>query len=485
MDSKYFKIFAFISLLFIAVVISAAMRIDLFKTSENTSEEKISLKAKNEINRLFYEQKAIKLDSLLQDLASKSYFNGNILVGYKGECIYNKSFGYSDLRNKKKLEKDDIFQLASVSKQFTAMAIMILKEQNKLSYDDSVAQYITDFPYPDITIRMLLNHTSGLPNYMWLVEHHWKGAKAPYNDDILKLLAEHKLPLYFKPGRRWDYSNTGYIVLAGIVEKISGKRFGDFMHQHIFEPLKMENSFIYSTALSNPKKDKLIGYQYRGKRYRMIPETVNDGAVGDKGVYSTAEDLYKWDRALYENTLVSSETFAEAISSFKLRDKYDIPYGFGFRISQRNNKKLAYHHGRWNGFRTSLMRYVEDTNTVIVLNHTSSALNGTIIRKIQEVLYDSLSTDITHLLVQSVINHGDDASIEDMLAENASKSYTLDTLIIKQASRILYDTNNPAAAERLLMLNKKLKGIDVDSLHKTANLSQVSGLQRKTGVIQF
>jgi len=217
----------------------------------------------------------------------------------------------------------------------------------------------------------------------------------------------------------------------------------------------------------------------------MIPETVNDGAVGDKGVYSTAEDLYKWDRALYENTLVSSETFAEAISSFKLRDKYDIPYGFGFRISQRNNKKLAYHHGRWNGFRTSLMRYVEDTNTVIVLNHTSSALNGTIIRKIQEVLYDSLSTDITHLLVQSVINHGDDASIEDMLAENASKSYTLDTLIIKQASRILYDTNNPAAAERLLMLNKKLKGIDVDSLHKTANLSQVSGLQRKTGVIQF
>ena len=344
---------------------------------------------------------------------------------------------------------------------------MILKEKNLLSYDDSVTKYISAFPYPRITIRMLLNHTSGLPNYYWLDEHCWKGKSAPDNEDILKMLTEQKLNLYFTPGNRWDYSNTGYIVLASIVEHISKQPFADFMHDNIFGPLEMNNTFVYSNVSSNTSKDRLIGYYYRGRRYRMIPETVNDGAVGDKGVYSTTEDLFKWDQALYKNKLVSAETFNEAISTFKLRNKYEIPYGFGFRIRERNNKKIAYHHGKWNGFRTSLMRYVEDTNTVIVLNHTSSSLNYSIIREIQQVLDDSTSTDLTHEVVASILDDGLESAVQYYFTKSYGKNIELDTIKIAEASKILYDTNYPATAEKLILFKDMYAKGELDTSFMT------------------
>jgi len=450
MDYKYLKIFSLISLTFIIIVISVSVRLNLFGAAFD-KEEIVSNTTKKEIEEIFYQEKARVIDSILQEKAKKHYFNGNVLVAYKGSCIYSESFGYADMLRRKKLEKTDIFQLASVSKQFTAMAIMILKERNLLSYDDSVSKYIPEFPYPRITVRMLLNHTSGLPNYYWLVEHHWHGRKSPNNEEIIKMLAEHKLNLYFTPGRRWDYSNTGYIVLASIVERVSNQSFADFMQTNVFDPLKMENSFVYSSSEDNIKKDRLIGYYYRGRRYRMIPETVNDGAVGDKGVYSTTEDLYKWDQALYHNKLVTDSTMCEAISTFKLRGKYEIPYGFGFRIRKRNDKKVAYHHGKWNGFRTSIMRYVEDTNTVIVLNHTSSSLNYSIIREIQQVLDDSTSTDLTNQVVTSILDDGLESAVDFYFEKSSKSKIALDTLKIIEASKILFDTNNPKTAENLLL----------------------------------
>lgn len=450
MDYKYLKIFFILSLFFIVAVISASIKMDLLGAKAD-KEEIVSVAAKEEISEIFYQEKAQKIDSILQIKAKKYYFNGNVLVSYKGNCIYNEAFGYADLYRKKKLEKDDVFQLASVSKQFTAMAIMILKEKNQLSYDDSVIKYIPEFPYPRITIRMLLNHTSGLPNYYWLVEHHWKGDKAPNNEQIIQLLAEHKLNLYFTPGRRWDYSNAGYIVLASVVERISKQNFADFMHDQVFEPLNMKNSFVYSSSNTNNDKKKLIGYVYRGRRYRTIPETVNDGAVGDKGIYSTTEDLYKWDQGLYHNKLVSKETMDEAISTFKLRNKYEIPYGFGFRIRKRNDKKIAYHHGKWNGFRTSILRYVEDTNTVIVLNHTSSSLNNSIIRDIQNILDDSTSVDFTYDLVSYFLDEGLENTVEYYYNKTNQGSKQIDTLKLAEVSKILYRSDSPMTAKELII----------------------------------
>lgn len=450
MDYKYLKIFSLFSILFIAVVVTASIRLDLFGASIK-KEEMVSTSAKEKIEQMFYQEKANKIDSILQYKAKKYYFNGNVLVAYKGNCIYNESFGYADMLRRNKLNKDDIFQLASVSKQFTAMAVMLLKERNLLSYDDSVTRYIPEFPYPRITIRMLLNHTSGLPNYYWLDEHCWKGNKAPNNEDIINMLAEKKLNLYFKPGSRWDYSNTGYVILASIVERITKEPFADFMQKNVFDPLDMNSTFVYSSTASNSKKDRLIGYYYRGRRYRMIPETVNDGAVGDKGVYSTTEDLFKWDQALYNNKLVSEETMNEAISTFKLRGKYEIPYGFGFRIRERNDKKIAYHHGKWNGFRTSLLRYIEDTNTVIVLNHTSSSLNYSIIREIQQVLDDSTSTDLTQQVVETILDDGIESAVQYYFNQSFDKTIELDTLKIAEASKILHYTNCPSTAQELML----------------------------------
>jgi CubicO group peptidase (beta-lactamase class C family) len=453
MDYKYLKIFAFISIFFVVGVITAGIRLNLFGAIVH-KEEVVHQSARDKINKIFYDEKAAILDSVIHQKVDSYNFNGSILVGYKGACIYNQSFGYADIRKKEPLSSDAVFQLASVSKQFTAMAVMILKDRNQLNYDDSVTQYIPDFPYPDITIRMLLNHTSGLPNYMWLAEHHWKGENPPDNADIMQMIAEHKLSLYFTPGRRFNYSNTGYVVLASIVENVSGIKFADFLNQNIFEPLKMKNSFVYSSSDENLKENYLTGFYYRNGRYRMIQPTVNDGVVGDKGVYSTAEDLYKWDHALYNNTLVSEKTMNEALTPFKLHGKYTIPYGFGFRIRERNDKKVVYHHGRWNGFRTSFLRFVEDKNTIIVLNHTSSSLNNSIIRDIQQVLDDSINADYTHEIVTTVLDEGLEQALEKYYEFKQKNNFTLDTVKISIARQILTDLHNYENAEKLHLFKK-------------------------------
>ncbi|MEA2106651.1 MAG: serine hydrolase domain-containing protein [Bacteroidota bacterium] len=468
MDYKYLKIFAFLSIFFVVGVITASIRLNLFGAIVN-KEEVIHQSARDKINKIFYDEKAAILDSIIQQKTERFHFNGSILVGYKGNCIFNQSFGYSDIRNKEPLSTDAVYQLASVSKQFTAMAVMILKERNQLNYDDSVTKYIPDFPYPNITLRMLLNHTSGLPNYMWLVEHHWKGTTPPNNADIMQMLAEHKLSLYFTPGRRFNYSNTGYVVLAAIVENVSGIKFADFLDQNIFQPLKMKNSFVYSSSEENLKEDYLTGFFYRNRRYRMIPPTVNDGAVGDKGVYSTAEDLYKWDQALYKNTLVSEETMNEALTPFKLYGKYTIPYGFGFRIRERNDKKVVYHHGRWNGFRTSFFRFVEDKNTIIVLNHTSSSLNNSIIRDIQQVLDDSINADYTHEMVTTVLDEGLEQAFEKYSDLKQKNDFTLDTVKITIASQILTDLHHYENAEKLHLFKKMYTTGQLDETHIVDN----------------
>ncbi|HKL08926.1 MAG TPA: serine hydrolase domain-containing protein [Bacteroidales bacterium] len=453
MDYKYLKIFAFLSIFFVVAVITAGIRLNLFGAIVNT-EEVVNQSARNKIDKIFYDEKAAILDSIIHQKTERFHFNGSILVGYKGNCIYNQSFGYADIRKREPLSSDAIFQLASVSKQFTAMAVMILNDRNKLNYDDSVTRYIPDFPYPEMTLRMLLNHTSGLPNYMWLVEHHWKGENPPNNADIMKMMAKHKLSLYFTPGRRFNYSNTGYVVLASVVENVSGMTFADFLDQNIFQPLNMNNSFVHSSSYETNNKDFLTGFYYRSRRYRMIPSTINDGAVGDKGVYSTSEDLYKWDQALYKNILVSEETMNEAITPFKLYGKYTMPYGFGFRIRERNHKKVVYHHGRWNGFRTSLFRFVEDNNTIIVLNHTSSSLNNSIIRDIQQVLDDSISADYTHEIVTTVLDEGIEQAFEKYLDLKQRVKFSLDTVKMTIASQILTDLQNYESAENIHLFKK-------------------------------
>ncbi len=327
-----------------------------------------------------------RIDSVFTRFRKYHGFRGGLLVGFKGIQVYNNVYGKADYYEKNPVNRQMPFQLASVSKQFTSVSIMILAERGLLNYKDKVTDYIPEFPYPRITVKQLLNHTSGLPNYMWLLEHKWdKADKIPANEDVIQLLAKHQTSLYFTPGRRYDYSNTGYAVLASVVERVSGKLFPDFVDQNIFKPLGMEKSFVYSSALDRDFPQKVSGHYYRYRRFYRISETVHDGIYGDKGVYSTAADLFKWDQALYDGSLLSAATLDEAFTKVKVRRRH-YPYGYGFRLKEVDGKKVVYHTGLWEGFRTNLMRYVEDHNTIIVLNNTNYKNNNSLIKKIEGIL---------------------------------------------------------------------------------------------------
>ena len=314
---------------------------------------------------------SFKLDSLLQRINKRHDFHGSILVAKNKKIVYNNQIGFADFGKKKSLTPSPMYQLASLSKQFTAAAIMLLHERSQIQLTDMVNKYFPDFPYENVTIKNLLNHTGGLPKYFWVAEHKWNQEKAPTNNDMMNLLETSSVQRFFKSGRNFDYSNTGYVVLASIVEKVSGMRFGTFLKKNIFDPLGMKDSFVYSFENDMVKTNQLIGYRlYRGWRHLKINATVNDAIVGDKNVFSTSEDLYKWTIGLNSGNLISQESLNLMYSKGETVYGRKVPYGFGFRIDAKG-PKIVYHHGKWNGFSTGLTQYPEDDLVIIILEHTS------------------------------------------------------------------------------------------------------------------
>jgi len=244
-------------------------------------------------------------DSLLQKHATEN-FSGVLLVAEKGKPIYYKAVGYSEFANNKILKESDIFELASVSKQFTAMIIMMLKEKGKLNYDDLLEKYI-DIPYKGISIRNLLTHTSGLPDYQDVMDKYWDKTKVAGNADCIEYLNKYTPPKRFEPGVKFDYSNTGYLMLASVAEKITGKDFIELCHQWIFSKLKMKSTSIRTVAEKAVTKNFAIGHLYIKEREQYIradsfPSSDYTIWLGNrKGpgrISSTAADLLKWDKAL-------------------------------------------------------------------------------------------------------------------------------------------------------------------------------------------
>lgn len=312
-----------------------------------------------------------KLDALLKRINKRHDFHGSLLVAKNGKIVYNNQVGYKDFKKKEQLNKKSVFQLASVSKQFTAAAIMILYERDQIKLSDTINTYFPNFPYKGVTIKNLLNHTGGVPKYFWVAEHKWKQKKAPTNSEMMALLETSNTQRFFKPGYNFDYSNTGYFVLASIVEKVSGTPFSVFVKQHIFDPLEMNDSYVYSFENDSIKANQLEGYRlYKGWRHLKIGNTINDAIVGDKNVYSTSTDLLKWTIGLNNSKLFSKESLGLMYSQGEMINGKKVPYGFGFRINTDKDSRI-YHHGKWNGFRTGLTQYQEDDLVVIVLEHTS------------------------------------------------------------------------------------------------------------------
>ncbi len=309
---------------------------------------------------------ATKFDSLFRTLSEKRGFNGNVLVGLYGNVIYKNAFGFSDFKTKEPLNVRSVFQIASVSKQFTAVAIMMLREQGKLDYCDTVQKFIPNFPYRNITIKQLLSHRSGLPNYMYFAGKYWKKKKQNLsNQQLLDLMIQYKPYPEFLPDRRYKYSNTGYAMLALIVERLSGLPFDEFMEQNIFHPLEMTSTFVY-----NSKNRKTFEYETNGytKSRRRAGMDFLDGVTGDKGMFSTVEDMFLWDQALYSEKIVKQSTLDEAFTPSSYDYKRDNNYGYGFRIDTLiDGSKIVYHGGWWRGYNALFVRRIDDHTTIIIL----------------------------------------------------------------------------------------------------------------------
>lgn len=308
-------------------------------------------------------------DAFFQKLSKRQGFNGVVLIAENHHVVYRGAFGYSNLKKHADLQIDDQFQLASVSKQFTAVAIMMLKERGFLNYDDLVTSFFPGFPYENVTIRHLLTHRAGLPDYRWFLDSVLIDKNAPVsNKMVLDHLIEYKPNQYFSAGSRFSYSNTGYTILASIVEKISGVSFSTFMQAAVFQPLGMKNTLVYSKSECPNLPGIVCGYERNGAF--QPPNDCFNGVTGDKNVYSTIDDLFIWDQALYNNRLLKAETLREAYLPGSPEKKGVRNYGFGWRLNLQNpNKQVVYHGGWWRGFRTLFIRNTTDGNTLIVLSN--------------------------------------------------------------------------------------------------------------------
>lgn len=423
-----------------------------------------------QIRELLLADKYHELDSLMMYYHKRYRFHGNVLIARNGLPFFHESYGKAGHYKDAPMDTADVFQVASISKQFTAMAVMILKERGLLNYEDTVKKYIPNIPYERITIRQLMNHISGLPNYMWVLEHHWDKKRKPYNDDILRLMAEQDLPLYFRPGRRYDYSNTGYIYLASIVEAVTGKKFPDFVRENIFVPFGMDKSFVYSAALDTDYPKKIDGYYRHWRRFYKIEQSVHDGAVGDKNVYSTTGDLFKWDQALYTNKLVSKETLEEAFTPLKLRNRYEIPYGFGFRIKERYDNKVVYHNGLWEGFRLNFARYTDDRHTVILLNNTDLRINNYITRRLERILFnDNDLYNSTETLVLTALDEGLEKALDQYhIKKKEHQDYKIKADALRKVAEHLRQIDHP---EKAFRINKLFEAVIANEKEQIAGNS--------------
>ena len=329
-----------------------------------------------------------KISTTLSNLAQQDKFSGVVLVAENGKVKFEHAYGNLDNEKNMPNKVNTIFELASVSKQFTAMTIMMLQEKGLLKYDDLVEQYI-DIPYKGITIRQLLTHTSGLPDYQNIMDQHWDKTKVANNTDIIEYLHKYAPPALFEPGTKYEYSNTGFVILASITEKVSGRDFIEFCNNEIFSKLKMNHTAIRTLEQKASTPNFALGYIYVPERNKYVradsfPSSNYTIWLGNrKGpgrISSTVQDLLKWDQGLYANVLISPNTLLDAYKPMTLKNGAISNYGFGWElIPNAPHGKIVWHNGDNPGYKTLIMRFVDQKRTLIVLcnNATDEFVNLT------------------------------------------------------------------------------------------------------------
>lgn len=350
-----------ISLIIVSMILGCSA-----KDQSNLSRIEINLDVDSNYSPLYH-----SIKNYFQNKYEKKQFNGAVLFAEDGKVIYKDALGFANIDSKEKLEVNSRFQLASVSKTITATAIAILEQEGKLNFDDDFKKYFPDFPYENITIKMLLSHRSGLPNYMYfcdqLLNDEQKSAGIT-NDDVLKLMIKHKPNVYYQPDKKYNYSNTNYALLALVIEKVSRQSYEDFLQTAIFNKAGMNDTKVYR---KNKNRYPSNVFGYRGYN-RQVEDNYLNGVVGDKGIFSTIEDLYKFDYALRHEVLIKSETLEKIYTPQHPEIKIKDNYGLGWRIHiKENGGKIAYHGGWWKGFRSYFIRDLDSNKTIIVLKNSN------------------------------------------------------------------------------------------------------------------
>jgi CubicO group peptidase (beta-lactamase class C family) len=317
-------------------------------------------------------------DEIFRPLVGVSSPGLSVIVLKHGKTVFEGSYGLANLKTQTPITPVTDFRLASFTKQFTAMCIMLLVHDGKLSYDDTLTKVFPDFPAygGTITVRMLLTHTSGLKDYEDLYSAQYPGQddrKIPQITDaqILALMKQ-QTATDFRPGSQWRYSNTGYAILAMIVEKTAGKPFRMFLHDRIFAPLGMNHTLAYEKG-KNEVPNRSLGYTNKDGRWIEADQSSTSAVLGDGGVYSNVEDLAKWDRALRDHALLSASEMRVAFTPVKVPgaakkdDGTPTEYGFGWFLDPYNGRKRAWHSGTTTGFRTFIDRFIDEGLTIIIL----------------------------------------------------------------------------------------------------------------------
>lgn len=323
-----------------------------------------------------------EIDGLLADLSQQGLFSGSVLIGHQGTVLLGKGYGLADHSQSIRNTSRTRFRIGSLTKQFTAMAVLILEAQGKLNVTDPICNYLTNCPdsWKPITIHQLLTHTSGIPNFTDLPGILNTAATPSPPDQTMARFRD--LPLDFQPGEGWNYSNSGYVILGYIIEQLSGQSYEEFLKDNIFNPLHLQN-----TGYDHKSNGLAVGYP---DRYSNLPADYIDMSIpySAGALYSTVEDLYTWEQSLLTSQLVPQKYVDEMLApQVDIPGSEEMSYGYGWAMGSENGRPYMGHTGQMEGFNVILTRYPEDQVTVIVLSNQQNSNVGLISELISKRIF--------------------------------------------------------------------------------------------------
>lgn len=337
---------------------------------------------------------ADQIDSFITKLHGRGLFNGTLLVAKHGDIIYHESMGIANRRTGDSITNEMPYQMASVSKPITAAAVMLLVQRGEINLDDKITKYLPELTqYYKVKVRHLLTHTSGIPDYIYRFSTAWKTDAYMSNNDLLAFYAKKKYRCMYTPGYRYDYSNSNYAFLASIVERVTEERFADFVDHEIFQPLGMCHTHIFTPERDSIQPNAIKGYRWSGRTWLEYGDDWRNGIAGDKGVFSTADDMMRFAKAFGSDYLWCNETCEKIFKPTYTRGRGESEYGYGWRMREWDSMHVVLHYGFWNSFRTGLIEFPESGVTFVILNNFTGSSGGRvnnrdlIIRELMKIMF--------------------------------------------------------------------------------------------------